>query len=537
MRTSGTTLKPQQRPTKVIRMISLICFRGENRCLDLPCQLPDAFSFGLCRTKHGHASTQITPNLASFLPSATTMEHDPIFPQELFDIVIDDLAHDLETLRSCALVSRSFYTRARVFSHIRVSTGPPDGKGPEHTLAKLHALLQSSPSFAARVESVHLFNGHSPWMAPTSEPQSTSDTTFTQIFFSPNHNLWMGEPPMSEPRNPFEPLTAQSLSLPSGWTIHDPSEQSATSDRQRTSDNATLIPKILTLLLSLQRLRITNATSPFLHSISSALTHRPSLTALDLAGGSTIPPTLFAHCPSLRSLTLTGVSFSDPERLDTFVRPKLDHLALVDLPRSTLPQLARWLLLPKFPLDLSRLRSLVCTGPRDRLLIQRLLAASARSLQHLDVRTYDSPYEEGGDDDETLDLFALTTLHTLSLTIRPTWPRTSQLFDAQRVLSLDHVVFPSESPAEGQALALVLDLCTSTDPRYEIVRQITTLPLALLPCTFSSVTVIFRPQVQIVDYGKRRERVIDVSGEFVDRMPLLAGNLGGRVRVLEGEPK
>ncbi|KAF7349372.1 hypothetical protein MSAN_01727000 [Mycena sanguinolenta] len=80
------------------------------------------------------------------------MEDNPVFPPELFAIIIGTLAHDLETLRSCALVSSTFYDLARVFSHIQV--GPLVDK--EHNFGQLCALLEGSPPFAARVESFRI---------------------------------------------------------------------------------------------------------------------------------------------------------------------------------------------------------------------------------------------------------------------------------------------------------------------------------------------------------------------------------------------
>ncbi|KAJ6493033.1 hypothetical protein C8R45DRAFT_1073100 [Mycena sanguinolenta] len=69
------------------------------------------------------------------------MTDDPVFPPELFAIIINALAGDLETLRSCALVSSTFYGLARVFSHLQV--GPLVDQ--EHNFAQL-----------SRVESLRL---------------------------------------------------------------------------------------------------------------------------------------------------------------------------------------------------------------------------------------------------------------------------------------------------------------------------------------------------------------------------------------------
>ncbi|KAJ6492015.1 hypothetical protein C8R45DRAFT_190728 [Mycena sanguinolenta] len=72
------------------------------------------------------------------------------FPQELVDIIID-FVDGLESRRSCALVSRSFYSGARLFSRLEI--------GRKHNIAQLCELLENSPSFAAQVESLRFSNG------------------------------------------------------------------------------------------------------------------------------------------------------------------------------------------------------------------------------------------------------------------------------------------------------------------------------------------------------------------------------------------
>ncbi|KAJ7257224.1 hypothetical protein B0H12DRAFT_1322879 [Mycena haematopus] len=388
------------------------------------------------------------------------MEH-PVFPQELFDIIIEELANDLETLRSCALVSRSFHSRARVFAHIRV--GRLDGK--EHTLPNLHELLHGSPSFAARVESVHL-----------------SDEG--------DHSRWMVDP---------------------------------TLQRWRTLDT------LLSLLVSLQRIRVTGATwrnATFRQSISLALT-RPTLTSLEFTGGiSKMPFTLFSHCPSLRSLTLTGVSF---ENCDTFdaagaACAKLEKLCLLELDSYALAQITYWISLPAFPLDISCLRSLECTSERAHRVIERLLNASAQSLQRLRLVNYELYFDNPWAGDDTLDLHALVHLHTLSLHI---WLRFNMYMGLdqsrnQRILSLDNVLLPPVP------LALDLELCTP-DPRSAVVLQLTSADRALAALSFiTSVNVILRLKLGTPD--NQWEHVTDVSNEFVREMPLLAKRLAGRAR-------
>ncbi|KAF7358913.1 hypothetical protein MSAN_01231700 [Mycena sanguinolenta] len=81
------------------------------------------------------------------------MANDPVFPPELFVAIIDQLADDLETLRSGSLVSRSFHSLADVCSRLEV--GPRDDQ--EHNIAQLCELLESSPLFAARVRSLCVY--------------------------------------------------------------------------------------------------------------------------------------------------------------------------------------------------------------------------------------------------------------------------------------------------------------------------------------------------------------------------------------------
>ncbi|KAJ7257237.1 hypothetical protein B0H12DRAFT_477108 [Mycena haematopus] len=373
--------------------------------------------------RHNKVRSRFESNIAKSLLSSATMEH-PVFPQELFDIIVDELAHDLKTLRSCALVCRSFCTRARVSSHIRV--GRLDGK--EHNLVKL---LRSSSSFAARVASVHLVDEGGHWM--------------------------------------FDPTLEQ-------WGIFD-----------------TLASQILPLLVSLQRIRVTDATwhnTMFRNAISLALA-RPTLTSLEFTGRiSKMPFTLFSHCPSLRSLTLTGVSF---ENCDTFdaagaACAKLENLCLLELDGYALAQIAYWISLPEFPLDLSCLRSLECTSRRHRL-IERLLTASAQSLQRLHLTNYERYFTEWAGDD-TLDLRAFAHLHTLSLDF---WLNSTMgQSHNQRILSLDNVLFP---PVPQQNLALALELCTS-DQRSVVVWQLSSADRALAGLSLiTSVTVILRLQI------------------------------------------
>ncbi|KAF8216923.1 hypothetical protein K438DRAFT_1953810 [Mycena galopus ATCC 62051] len=393
------------------------------------------------------------------------MKDDPVFPQELFDNVIDKLADDLETLRSCALVSSSFYSRARLFARLQV--GPLDGK--EHTIVKLYELLKSSPSFAASVESIHL-----------------SDRR------GPNRSGWMVGP-CREPRSTFTSPAGQFMSL----------------------------------LVSLTRVCVTiddRAGSTWLgipmhESIELALT-QGKLTSLELNRISQIPLTLLSHCPGLRSLTLRGAGFEN-RNFDSAVAAsagspptRLEHLSFY-----VMNDLISWILLPESPIVLSSLRSLDCIihGPHNHLLIQRLLNASATSLQHLRLTQYEIVSGAG-----VLDLHELTHLNTLSLGI---WLWLDEAAERdQRMLSLCDFIFP---PSQ-KALALVFDLGTQAS-RKEFVRELATVDGALAALPFlANVTIHFWGNLD-----DERVKFIDVSDEFVREMPLLASRLKGALRVLE----
>ncbi|KAJ7929068.1 hypothetical protein B0H13DRAFT_2310933 [Mycena leptocephala] len=71
------------------------------------------------------------------------MSEAPALPQELFDLIIDHLFDDVESLRACALVSSNFLpsSRAHIFSHLKV--GPIDH---EHSIDELREILARSPT-------------------------------------------------------------------------------------------------------------------------------------------------------------------------------------------------------------------------------------------------------------------------------------------------------------------------------------------------------------------------------------------------------
>ncbi|KAJ7785346.1 hypothetical protein DFH07DRAFT_948428 [Mycena maculata] len=384
------------------------------------------------------------------------MKEGPALPQELSDLIVDHLFDDLETLRSCALVSSSFlpWSRAHIFSHLRI--GPID---PEQSIRELHELLRKLPSLANRVESLHLWDN-------TMRPRS-----------------WIEEYPDS--------------SVPS-------------------------VAQLSNLLVSLARLSITIESS-FVHWANISSTLRSSirfmvalqtLTSLQLTGLYGLPFTLLAHCPALRSVTLKWVTFDERDNLD-FAKTlaacagspptQLEDLS-IDLDTRVLGLLARWILLPQSPIDITRLRSLSCTvdGRFDHLAIQRLLNACAPSLQRLRLKNVAG----------TLDLRNLAQLHTLCLEVAPP-------LESRVVWFMDNIVFPPPQ----QALGLVLRVATPSAVQLVWADR----ALALFPC-ITSVTAIF----ETIDEEARERDLVDVSGAFVHRMPSVANRLAGRgpLRVL-----
>ncbi|KAF8217424.1 hypothetical protein K438DRAFT_1794999 [Mycena galopus ATCC 62051] len=384
------------------------------------------------------------------------MQKGPVFPQELFDLTIDQ-CDDFETLRSCALVSSSFRDHARVFSHVRI--GPLDK---EHTVAQLQELLENSPSFAAGVKSLHLWDRTEGWMA---------------------------------------------TALPG---------------------------RFLSLLTSLTRLHISSTFDlidayPLCKSIRMVLS-RPTLTCLELTD-ITLPITLLANCPGLRSLKLDWVSFgsNSHDNLDASIAACMDscQAQLEDLSCSlhsdTFSVLGRWILHPKSPLKISCLRSFVCSvhDARANLVIQHFLGASALSLQHLGLKNGHHLSTTS-----ILDLHELTALRTLSLEIWLDIVPPAQHLRLLSVLSLGNLVFP---PLQ-QRLALVLTLHTNNG-RREVVQLLaaTDHVLAALPF-ITDISVTLQPRHVPLDEPQvvQKERLKDVSAAFVQEMPSLLDRLAGK---------
>ncbi|KAJ7204555.1 hypothetical protein B0H12DRAFT_1243632 [Mycena haematopus] len=360
------------------------------------------------------------------------MEPGSIFPQEIFDIIID-FCEDFETLRSCALVSASFYHRTRLFCRIRV--GPLDE---EHTIEALEQFLEDSPSSAACVKSLHLWDRDNSWMSETSSA------------------------------------------------------------------------RFLSLLVSVTDIRMSGSFSfdwvdaiPLCRSIRLALT-RPTLTSLELTGFHCIPLTVLAHCPALRSLTLTWVRF-DPNNHNNFDAAvaacadsspaQLEALSCA-LEPYTFALLVRWILRPQSTLNVSCLHSLVYTAHKlhETAVIQRLLDASAQSLRHLRLNNVVFPPTH------VLDLSQIAHLHLLSVGI------SQGIAPPSRVLNLDLAVY-------------------TWDVHRDVVPLLADVDGALAAFTFiKNVTIL----ISLTDPELRGSKLVDVSGIFMQEMPLLAECLAKR---------
>ncbi|KAJ6572290.1 hypothetical protein B0H19DRAFT_681313 [Mycena capillaripes] len=74
-------------------------------------------------------------------------------PQELVDIIIDNLHDDLPSLKSCSLAARTFVTSARIHIFRKIEILPPPKPLSSRNLCqRFHKLLTSSPHIAPLVE-------------------------------------------------------------------------------------------------------------------------------------------------------------------------------------------------------------------------------------------------------------------------------------------------------------------------------------------------------------------------------------------------
>ncbi|KAJ6537388.1 hypothetical protein DFH09DRAFT_1178122 [Mycena vulgaris] len=82
-------------------------------------------------------------------------------PQELIDKVIEETGTDTATLRSCALVCRTFLrcSQARMFLHIEIL---PISSAPWQLAQRLHLALQHSPHLCLYIRSLRIVEGWTP---------------------------------------------------------------------------------------------------------------------------------------------------------------------------------------------------------------------------------------------------------------------------------------------------------------------------------------------------------------------------------------
>ncbi|KAJ7247170.1 hypothetical protein B0H12DRAFT_1073003 [Mycena haematopus] len=296
---------------------------------------------------------------------------DMRLPQELADVIVD-FVDELEDLRSCAL-----------------RIGRP-GEKPDIT--QLCELLEGSPSFAARVKSIRLWD--------------------LEGYKDPGQRCWI-----------------------------------AKADLSRLLSLVSLTRLCIAASLHWPTVSVVNR-----HSIQVIL---PALTSLDLRGVAGLPLTVLSHCSSaLRSLLIESVYFANdsnstpPAYMGSAIQ--LEHLTL-GLILDFLDSFVHWILSPESPFDISCLRSLECSvyDPDDHIPIQLLLDASASSLQHLCLS-----HTETFSETASLDLRALVHLHTLSLVMWPTSPRlplSNLVFPQQQALALlltIHIIHTDDQHSE-----------------------------------------------------------------------------------------
>ncbi|KAF7358909.1 hypothetical protein MSAN_01231300 [Mycena sanguinolenta] len=328
----------------------------------------------------------LTPGFARMsLLLPATMAGDPAFSPELFAIIIGMLADDLETRRSCALVSRSFHDFARIFSRLQV--GPRVDQ--EHDICRLCELLEGSPAFAMGVESLRVCS---------------------RVYTQRNKltpRSWLMEADLGRCLSVLVSLTRLCI-------VTDGNYLSWHNDISVANRNS--IQVIL-----------------------------PALTCLDLCGVGDFPLTILSYCSALRSLILNDVNFDhNPEpdptvAIDRGSRIQLQHLSLKLRIFSGLPQFVNWIASPESPVDISCLRSLEFTvdSPMNHSLLQRLLNASSRSLRRLCVKNCPLFMQKRHE----LDLHKFPHLHTLCLDMHLNDSPQGNHF---RLLSISNFVFPPQ---------------------------------------------------------------------------------------------
>ncbi|KAJ7151348.1 hypothetical protein C8R43DRAFT_951160 [Mycena crocata] len=367
-------------------------------------------------------------------------------PEELFDLVIDHLFDDLDSLRACALVTSSFLpsSRSHIFSHLRV--GPVDQ---EHSVDELHEILAKFPYLAARVESLHLWDHimrrHS-WIEEYAASVAPGVAQFSRILVA---------------------LKRFSVTIESGC-VH----WANISEALRSSVHLTLMMQ--------------------------------TLTCVELTGLYGLPFTLLAHCPAVKSLSLKWVTFDERDNLDFAATlaacagsppTQLERLTL-DIDTRMLALLLRWILLPESPLDLTRLVFFACTADADidGVTIRRFIDACAPTLEHLQVENMSG----------LLDLSTVPHLRTLGLeTVGPVQSLIrSTTLPSQAVEIVLTMVSETGDPALVQLLARLhaIDSALAANPNIGMVT------LVLVPQAPESrrerdlidVTTAFAPQMPLM---------------------------------------
>ncbi|KAJ6493045.1 hypothetical protein C8R45DRAFT_988772 [Mycena sanguinolenta] len=414
------------------------------------------------------------------------MKDDPVFPPELFAIIIGALAGDLETLRSCALVSSAFHGLARVFSHIQV--GPLVDR--EHNnIVQLCELLEESATFAARVESLRLYT-------------------------EPNPRNWITEADLGRCLSLLVSLTRLCIAVDDSGFL--PWLGLSLANRHS-------IQAILPTLTCLELVNVSEFPLALLSHCSSL--HSLTLDdVLPLTLDDVFPLTLDDVFPLTLADVLPTDSLGAAVDTDSCSSIHLRHLVL-RVRAIVLVEFVDWITNPKSPFDFSCLRSLEyrADDQRDHLPIQRLLRTASPSLQRLCIQNHEFFAHE-------LDLHQLAHLRTLALEI---YLDNSEADNHQCLLSLRNFVFP---PPQQAHIALLLDVFMDDEHRRSnIMQDLADADHILARLPFETVTLFIRAWDP--EDGKK-EKLVDARDEFVRAMPLLASKLGrtDRLRILESIP-
>lgn len=258
-------------------------------------------------------------------------------PLELFDAIVTELSDDAPALRACTLVCRGMLPLARkhLFANIHL--------GPEATLAcrRLANLLWPWPRINPYVRAIHIDD------VPAGDALSGRR-----------------------------------------WVVDEPA-----------------LPVVLHCLPAVRAFALASRSLPFPSQLAPALAAlfaSATLTTVHLAGVREIPVELFDRCEALRDLRLSGMGSIAFDRSSGLApRPRgrparLESLALCVgtcswTTHSCFETLVAWLTHLQAPFDLSTVTrfSLQMWGTVDFALAQRLLDATAPSLQYLALDTTD----------------------------------------------------------------------------------------------------------------------------------------------------